>query len=112
VRIVEKCDGYPLDGLGRRSTLAVRIPNPLPVPFSERRLQLIGLLNERGIAGSRALWVLKHYSWDRITTQIAYYDFELAFPERAALPKWAASPWLLHRIKRNLPGPVHNASPH
>jgi hypothetical protein len=76
------------------------------VPPSERRLQLIGLLNERGIAGPRALWVLKHYSWERILHQIAYYDFELCPPGRSALPKWAASPWLLHRIKRNIEAPA------
>jgi hypothetical protein len=75
------------------------------VRTTPQKLHLIGLLNERGIRGRQTAWLLRHFSQSHIARQIAFYDFELLTPNRLALPPWAATPWLIHRIKRGLAAP-------
>jgi hypothetical protein len=66
-------------------------------------LILITALNQRGIRGPECRGLLRRYAQRRIAQHIDYYDFEVS--TRAALPRWAAAPWLRHRIRRNLPPP-------
>ncbi len=70
-----------------------------------QRLFLLGALNERGIVGKPAVTLLRHFSHERIVRQIDYYDFEISSFDGLGLPLWAASPWLLHRIKRDTAAP-------
>jgi hypothetical protein len=76
-----------------------------PHSLSERSLILLAALNRRGIKGPGALTLLKRYSQQHLALQIDYYDHEIVY--RAALPEWAATPWLAHRIRHNAPAPKH-----
>jgi len=68
-----------------------------------RRLYLIRALNCRGMKSSEVNTLLHRYSQERVARQIDYYDFELIAPPR--LPLWAATPWLSHRIRRDVNPP-------
>lgn len=72
---------------------------------SERRILLISALNRRGIKGEEARVLLHRYSQVRIARQVDYYDFEITSARGIRLPAWAATPWLSHRIRRNVPPP-------
>lgn len=76
-----------------------------PHSLSERSLILLAALNRRGIQGPGALTLLKRYSQQHLALQIDYYDHEIVY--RAALPEWAATPWLAHRIRHNTAPPRH-----
>src|SRR5262245_8113638 len=77
----------------------------MPVqPHSARTLFLLNALNRRGIRGRQAKLCLRKYSHEHIALQIDYYDHEVI--DRARLPSWAATPWLAHRIRRDIPGPA------
>jgi len=104
---VDKWGSYPLDARAPTSytTSPLTSLSSLLVRATPQKLHLIGLLNERGIRGRQATWLFKHFSKAHIAQQIVYYDFELRTPSRLALPPWAATPWLLHRIKRRLTAP-------
>ena len=71
--------------------------------ISERTALLIAALNRRGIRGRPVKTILRRHPQLQIARQIDYYDHEVVF--RAHLPAWAATPWLAHRIRRDVPPP-------
>lgn len=80
------------------------IPIMSTVSLSGRASALLSALNQRGVRGALAKTLLRRHAQSDLARQIDYYDHEVVF--RARLPLWAASPWLAHRIRRNLPPPA------
>lgn len=71
--------------------------------LSARASALLAALNRRGIRGPIARTFLRRFSQARVARQIDYYDHEVVF--RAKLPEWAATPWLAHRVRHDVPAP-------
>lgn len=74
-----------------------------PTHYSPRGFLLLTELNRRGIKGGSAKLILRKYAQERIARQIDYHDHEVSF--KAGLPLWAGTPWLAHRIRKDLPEP-------